>query len=119
MRGSPSRAATGYRTIAAKLCAGPAMPLFVDNGEVLVDLPGVVDVPISSLGRVEFIGDGQACLVFYRSVLAPGGSALEHQICARLYAPLAVAPAVAQLLVKAAVEGGLLAAATVSARLLM
>lgn len=93
------------------------MTHFVGQNLSLVEPVFSPEIVSSSLGRIEFLGGGQSCLVFYRKAISATDGNAELQICGRVFVPLAAIPEIIDLLVRAATESGVVA--TAAQRLLM
>jgi hypothetical protein len=95
------------------------MTLFVQtHSAALVDCAPSTELACSGLGRIEFMGGGQACFVLYRNTISADG-APERQICGRLFAPLEAMPEAIDLMLGALIECGLAQAASLARRVLM
>lgn len=68
------------------------MVVYVGKGLELVDVGGAPEIVASSLGRVESLGGGTGCFVFYRQTVAPHTGQPELQVSGRLFLPFAAIP---------------------------
>lgn len=91
------------------------MPLFVQSrAGILVEPVVVPEIAYSGFARIEFMGDGQACVVLYRNAIAPATGELERQACGRLFGPIAAIPEAMDLMIAALLEAGAVKAAAIA-----
>lgn len=82
------------------------MALFVQCRRVLIEPTPALEIACSGLGRIEFLGSGQACYALYRNAVAVDSGDQESHICGRIFAPLEAMLEATELMRRAMAEIG-------------